>query len=303
VGRLLVESVSPMALEVALEVQHELQARLAEADRLRQQHVQRAQYEAEQARLRYMRVDPNNRLVADTLETQWNKKLRWLTQAKEEYEKQHQADSAQISAEQRANILALASDFPRLWNDPQTRDRDRKRMARLLLEDVTLWREQEVLVQVRFKGGATRQLRLPLPKTAWELKRTEPEIVSEIDRLSDQHTDGEIARLLNQRAWRSSGGCRFTLRIVNRLRRDYHLKSLGDRLHAQGWLTVREIAAALECKASLVNYWRKTGLLAGRRFCDRDDYLYQRPCEAVVAEIKMRQHRHRWKTQNTEQFV
>ncbi|MBI1993152.1 MAG: recombinase family protein [Deltaproteobacteria bacterium] len=303
VGSLLVESVTPLALEVALKVQDELQARLAEADRLRHQHVQRTQYEAEQARLRYMRVDPNNRLVADTLETQWNEKLRLLTQAKEEYEKQRQHDSAQISAEQRAKILALASDFPRLWNNPKTLDRDRKRMARLLLEDVTLRREQEVVVQVRFKGGATRQLQLPLPKRAWELKKTKPEIVAEINRLSDQHTDGEIARLLNQRDWRSGGGCLFTLRIVNRLRRDYHLKSLGDRLRAQGWLTVREIATVLECKSPLVNYWRKTGLLAGRRFCDRNDYLYQRPPELVVAEIKTRQKRQRWKTQNTEQLV
>ena len=99
VGRLLVERVAPMAFEVVLKVQDELQARLAEADRLRQQCVQRAQYEAEQARLRYLRVDPNNRLVADTLETQWNEKLRLLTQAKEEYERRRQADGAQIRAE------------------------------------------------------------------------------------------------------------------------------------------------------------------------------------------------------------
>ena len=91
VGSLLIECVTPLALEVALKVQEELQARLEEADRLRQQHVQRAQYEADQARVRYMRVDPNNRLVADTLETQWNDKLRSLTQAKEEYEKQRRA--------------------------------------------------------------------------------------------------------------------------------------------------------------------------------------------------------------------
>lgn len=303
VGRLLVESVTPLALEVALKVQGELQSRLAEADRLRHQHVQRAHYESEQARLRYMRVDPNNRLVADTLETLWNEKLRLLTEAKEEYEKQSQTDSAQISTEQRTKIMALASDFSKLWNNPKTQDRDRKRMARLLLEDVTLQREEDVLVQIRFKGGATRQLRLPLPKTAWELKRTQPHIISEIDRLSDQHTDGEIARLLNQREWRSSGGCLFTLRIVNRLRRDYHLQSLGDRLRAQGWLTVREVATVLECKPGLVNYWRKIGLLTGRRFCDRDDYLYQRPDEAIVAEIKMRQHRHRTKTQNPAQLV
>ena len=71
VGQLLVQSVTPLALEVALNVQDEIQGRLAEAARLRQQQVQRAQYEADRAQLRYMRVDPNNRLVADTLETQW----------------------------------------------------------------------------------------------------------------------------------------------------------------------------------------------------------------------------------------
>jgi DNA invertase Pin-like site-specific DNA recombinase len=299
-GQLLVQSVSPLALEVALQVQEELQTRLAEADRLRHQQVQRAQYEAEQARIRYMRVDPNNRLVADTLETQWNEKLRLLAQAKEDYEKQRQADTAQISTEQRAKILALASDFPKLWNDPKTLDRDRKRMARLLLEEVTLRREQDILVQVRFKGGATRELHLPLPKTVGELKKTKTEIVSEIGRLSDQHTDGEIARLLDKRGWRSSGGCLFTLRIVNRLRRDYHFKGLGDRLRTQGWLTVREMAIVLECEPGCVNYWRTIGLLVGRRFSDRKDYLYQRPSEAVVTQIKTRQRRYRWKSHNTE---
>jgi DNA invertase Pin-like site-specific DNA recombinase len=78
VGRLLVQSVTPLTLEVVLNVQNEIQTRLAEADRLRRQQLQRAQYEADRARVRYMRVDPNNRLVADTLEAQWNEKLRLL---------------------------------------------------------------------------------------------------------------------------------------------------------------------------------------------------------------------------------
>ena len=77
-----------------------------------------------------------------------------LPQAKEEYEKQQRLDGAQISTEQRAKIMGLASVFPRLWNEPKTLDRDRKRMARLLVEDVTLRREQEVLVQIRFNGSS-----------------------------------------------------------------------------------------------------------------------------------------------------
>jgi DNA invertase Pin-like site-specific DNA recombinase len=164
IGKMLVESLTPLALEVALKVQGELQQQLEQADQLRQQHVQRAQYEADQARVRYMRVDPNNRLVADSLETHWNEKLRALAQAKEEYETQRKIDACQLTAEQSAQVLALASDFPRLWNHPKTPDRERKRMARLLLEDVTLFREQEIIVQVRFRGGVTQKLQLPLPR-------------------------------------------------------------------------------------------------------------------------------------------
>jgi len=300
VGRLLVESVSPLALEVALQVQDELQARLAQADRLRSQQVQRAQYEAEQARIRYMRVDPNNRLVADTLETQWNEKLRLLAQAKDECDKQRQLDSTQISAEQRAKILALASQFPKLWNDPQTADRDRKRMARLLLEDVTLRRDQDILVQVRFKGGATRQLRLPLPQSGWALRKTKAEIIAEIDRLLNEHTEAQIAPLLSKRGWCSSTGCQFNLRIVNQLRRTYKLRGRRERLRQQGWLTVQETAALLECPVGQVNHWRKAGLINSVQFSDKPDRLYEKPNEAMIAQIRSRQRRESWKVNNSQ---
>ena len=290
-GALLVESVTPLALEVALNVQQEVQARVAEADRLRQQQVQRAQYEADRARLRYMRVDPNNRLVADTLETQWNEKLRSLAQAKEDYEKQHARDAVQLGEEQKARILALASDFPKLWRDPKTLDRDRKRMARLLLEDVTLQRDRDILVQVRFRGGATRQLRLALPKSAWALRKTKPEIVAEIDRLMEEHTVSEIVHLLNDRGWHSSSGSAFSFHIVNHLKWSYRLKSRGVRLREQGWLTVHEVAALLDCGWNCINHWRKAGLLESLKFSDKDDRLYRRPSEAVIAQIKSRQHR------------
>lgn len=291
VGQLLVQSVTPLALEAALNVQSQIQARLAQADHLRQQQLQRAQYEADRARLRYMRVDPNNRLVADTLEAQWNEKLRALAQTKEECEKQQRLDAAQLTQEQRTKILALASDFPRLWQDPKTQDRDRKRMARLLLEDVTLQRHQDILVQLRFKGGATRELRLPLPKSAWALRKTKPEIIAEIDRLMDGHTVREIVQLLNERGWHSSGGQPFSFHIVNHLKWSYRLKSRRERLREQGWLTVHEIASLLRCQWGCINHWRKEGLLESIKFSDKDDRLYRKPSETIVAQIMSRQRR------------
>ena len=157
VGQLLVESVAPLALEVTLSVQQELQARIEEVDRLRKKHVERARYEADLAQRRYLHVDPANRLVADSLEADWNEKLRALTLAQEQYEQQRRQDRITVDEQQRARIAALASDFPRLWQDPKTPDRERKRMVRLLLADVTLLRGTGITVHVRFNGGAIEE--------------------------------------------------------------------------------------------------------------------------------------------------
>ena len=140
VGNLLVEAVTPVTLEVALAVQQELQSRLEEGDRLRQQQVERSRYEAELARRRYLRVDPDNRLVADSLEADWNAKLKMLTEAQELCERQREQDRKAVNDQQQAAILSLASSFPQLWRDPAIPDRERKRIVRLLLEDVTLIR-------------------------------------------------------------------------------------------------------------------------------------------------------------------
>ena len=107
-----------------------------------------------------MQVDPKNRLVADTLEADWNERLRALTEAQEQYERQRQADRAVLDQESRSRILALTTDFPKLWKDPKTPDRERKRMARLLIEDVTLTKDEQLTIQVRFKGGAVTNVDL-----------------------------------------------------------------------------------------------------------------------------------------------
>jgi DNA invertase Pin-like site-specific DNA recombinase len=288
-SNLIVDSISPLAMEVALHVQEQLQGRLAEADRLRRQHVERTAYEAEQARIRYMRVDPNNRLVADTLETLWNEKLRALEQAREDYEKQRNNDQCTLTPEQKAQILALAEDFPRLWKDPRTSDRDRKRMARLIVEDVTLIRDNTLITaQVRFKGGATRVLSLPMPPMAWQLRKTKPEIVAEIDRLLEQRTDGEIAAELNSKGWRSSGDLTFTAWTIRQLRRSHKLTDFAGRLRAKGLLTAREIAVLIDSKPTLVDYWRERGLLKGIRFNDKNEYLYEPPAPDAVQHIKRR---------------
>ncbi len=277
VGALLLDTVRPAALEVALQVQEELRARIDEADHLRRQRVEHARYETELARRRFMQVDPDNRLVADALEAEWNEKLRALSDAQEVYEQQQQADRAVLGDGERERILALATDFPALWNNPRTPDRERKRMLALLIEDVTLRKSDRIAVHVRFRGGVDKTLILPLPQRAWELRRTSDEIVKEIDRLLDNHTDAEIAALLNQRGAISGMKKPFSSRIIMRLRRDYRLPSRYDRLRASGLMTVREIAKSLGVCTSTVKNRAAAGLLTAHRFNDKNECLYESP--------------------------
>ena len=275
IGALLLDSISPLALEVTLTVQNELNARAAEVERLQQQQVERARYEAELAKRRYLRVDPDNRLVADELEADWNAKLRALQEVQEDYERRRQASPLGVGEEQRAAILKIATDFPRLWQDPQVPDRERKRMVRLVLEDVTLLKQEtQIVVHIRFKGGATRTLNVPLPLPSWAATKTNTEVVREIDRLLDHHTDGEVARILNERGLRSGKGGAFTGRIVGNIRRSYGLQARFTKLRAAGMLTANELAAQLGVEAGTVRAWRRHGLLQAEVVNDKGDCLY-----------------------------
>lgn len=277
IGTLLVATVTPQALELALAVQAEVVARAAEADRLRQQQVERARYEADLAQRRYLRVDPDNRLVADVLEAEWNAKLRALAAAQETVEQDRHAGPRVLSTEERAAVLALAADFPRLWRDPRTPDRERKRMVRLLIEDVTLHKAEGLTVGVRFKGGTTQTLTLPAPLPVTHLRRTAQAIVDEIDRLLDDHTDAAVAAVLNTRDRRSFDGKPFRAVMVANIRKRHRLADRFSRLRARGLLTVAELAADLGVGVETVERWRDGGLLQAERYNDKGECLYHRP--------------------------
>jgi len=276
-GEFLLEAVTPLAVEAALAVEEELRERIEEADRLRRTCVERARYEAELAERRYMHVDPANRLVADALEADWNAKLRSLAGAQEEYEQHRHGERHLLDEQQRARIEALVTDFPRLWRDERTPDRERKRMARLVIEDVTLTKGEQILMQVRFRGGATREVTLPLPLNAWQLRKTDADVIARIDALLETNTEGEIAALLNAEGYASGWGKAFHARIVGRLRRDHGLKTRYDRLRAAGMLTKKEMADKLGVATATVQIWRDHGLLRAHRYDDKNSCLYDDP--------------------------
>ncbi len=279
IGELLLHTVTPTALEVALTVQDELRKRIDEVDQLHRQRVERAQHEVELARRRFMQVDPDNRLAADALEADWNDKLRVHKESQERYEEQRKELLAELSDEQRAQIAAIATDFPALWRDPKTPHRDRKRMVRLLIEDATIIKRDTLSIQVRFKGGATQALSLPLPPSAWQMRQTPQQIVAKIDGLLDSHTDGQIASILNDRGHISGCGKPFNRIMVQKIRRKYNLRSRYHRLRENGLLTLQEIAEELHVHEQTIKIWRRHGLLLAVPFNDKNECLYPNPGE------------------------
>lgn len=258
IADLLLTHLTPLAVDTSLQVYDELHAQAEATQRLRAQQVERARYAAELAQRRFLRVDPENRLVADVLEAEWNARLRELAQVQEEAARQQEAEHRRLSALERQAIAELVDDFPRVWRDARTSDRDRKRMVRLLLEDVTLRHNEQVMTaQVRFKGGATQTLTVPVSHG----RRYAPQLIALLDQLLDDYTDAEVAEQLNRLGWRTYEGQPFHATRVLSIRRSYQLKDHGTRLHDRGLLTAEEAAAAYGvCRQTLMD-WGRAGLV------------------------------------------
>jgi DNA invertase Pin-like site-specific DNA recombinase len=277
IAALLLATVTPLALDVALSVQAELEARADDADTLRRSHVERARHHADLARRRFLSVDPDNRLVADALEADWNDALRQLRDAQDDYDRATAAAQAALSDEHKARIRALAADFPALWTDPATPQRERKRMVRLLIDDVTLDKTDHIGVHVRFRGGQTTSVTVPIPPTAWQARQTNPDTLATLDQLLNDHTDAETAQALNNAGHRSGENKPFTTRIVLHLRQAHELPSHADRLRDAGLLTLTEIAERLNVHPGTIKRWHHAGLLASRKANDKNQQLYEPP--------------------------
>jgi DNA invertase Pin-like site-specific DNA recombinase len=275
IGTLLLESVAPAAIEVALAIEDEIAGRIDQAAQQRARQLARVRYEAELARRRYLNVDPANRLVADTLEADWNERLRQLETLQQQHEQQQRSDQKLLGDDARARIRQLAEDFPRIWHDEKVTALERKRMVGLLIEDVTLIKATQITMQVRFRGGRTTSLTIDKPKAMALVRKTRPEVVRLVDELLNTCSDREAAQWLNEQGNRNWRGDVFTQKKVAVIRRAYHLKSRYDRLRAQGMLTAPELAQQLGVCTTTIYQLGQKGLLHEHQYGNRDRCLYE----------------------------
>ena len=286
IGKLIADRMTPAAVELALEIRGEIEARYAEADRLRRRAVERAQIDADLAQRRFMLVDPTNRLVADTLEREWNDKLRALANAQEERERGRQEAQFVLDDAIRDRLIAMMSDFATLWRDPGLPNRERKRLLAYIIEDVTLVKlaaEGTTKVHVRFKGGKTEILTAQNPKSSAQQVKTQQMVIELVDKLLDDHVYSEIADILNQKGIRPGGsarqgkaGARFTDLRVAYLIHQYRLRSRYDRLRDRGMLTKAVVTARLGICESTLKRWVEHGLVARHAYSGQA-YLYEAP--------------------------
>jgi DNA invertase Pin-like site-specific DNA recombinase len=286
IGKLLVCMINSQNINVAIAVRHELQTRLDDADRLRYGQVERCRYEVDLARRRYMKVDPNKRYVAEVLEAEWNEKLRTLDEAQSSYEAAREQDASTLEQDHMTALKSLPRDFFDLWENDRLTHRDRKRMVRLLIEDVTLLKDKTVTCHIRFKGGTCKTLNLPLPRSAWEMRKTSPEVVAAIDKMLDDYPEYKIADILAERGMTSGTGMPLSPTRVRRIRMNYQLPSRWARLRRQGKIPAHEIAKRLRVSEEKVRRCRELGLLLAHEFRE-GNYLYDNPGPDIVEQVPL----------------
>ena len=277
-GQLLIDTLTPLAIEAALQVSAELQQRAAEADALRAAHVEHARYHADLARRRYLAVDPANRLVAGTLEAGWNTALRALADAQAACDKAREQHASTLTQPQKDRIAQLVTDLPGIWSDPATPMRERKRIARLLLTDVTVTRTSDTITaHIRLAGGQHRTITLPVPEPAWKIRQTKASTITETGKLPDHHTCAEIAAILRSRGLANGEGRQFNPTMVQRVIRTCQLRSRRQRLLDAGLIPLSQMAQLLGVSTGTVKIWYHAGIVSGQQYNDKDEVLYQPP--------------------------
>jgi hypothetical protein len=258
-------AVTPLTIELALTALTSLEERDQAIAAQWRRRIERARYDVDLAERRYEEVDPRNRLIAGTLEQRWNDAMQRLLDLEAELAAFERQTLRAVTAEQKRQILQLATDFPRLWTAPTTAGRDRKRMLRLLIRDITVVKGPEpkqLRMHIRWQGGATETLELRLSSNRPDVVRYPDAFVARIRALASRHDDHEIIALLDRDGLKSSTGKPFTVSMIRWIR--YKHRIFGPSL-PEATLNVRQVRERYGVSMWVVYYWIERGLIDARR--------------------------------------
>src|ERR1017187_8535877 len=237
------KALRPAELELALAALQELESRDQTILHQWQMRLERAEYEAAHAERRYQQVDPSQRLVAGTLERRWNDALLQLEDLKRQAAEFQRQEARVATPEQKAKVLALARDLPLLWHAPTTQSKDRKRMLRLLIKDITVDKpanQKQLMAHIRWQGGACSDVTVQLPANIADRLRYPAAVVDRVRSLAYGSLDEEIAEKFNQDGYMSATGKPYTAKMIRWIRKCHGIPPAVLRRTEE--LTVQQVA-------------------------------------------------------------
>ena len=260
------EVMQPKQIEIAIKAFEKYEQRENAFNNQWRMRIERAEYEASLAQRRYEEVDPSNRLVAATLERRWNNALVKVEDIKQEYSQQQRQKNITATEEQKRELMSLAEDLPRLWRASTTNSKDRKRILRLLIKDITIEKftdSKQFMLHVRWQGGACEDIPVDIPPKYYEQIRYRNEIIEKVRALAKDHTNDQIASAFNHEGIKSAKGKSFTVSMIQWIKYKHHIA--GPNLKRPEELTVRQVAKKFDVSTQVVYYWIGRKILKARR--------------------------------------
>ncbi len=260
----LLEAVAPDQVSLALSAAAEVTVRRKRSVRAAELAAERARYDADRAERAFLACEPENRLVARTLEARWETRLADLADAEAALATQRSAQPELPAPDQ---LAATAADLPALWASPATSDKDRKRLLRALLADVTITPDDQdrarIMVGLHWKSGASQQVPVTRRKNAIQLRSTDPAAIGLARKIGPHLDNAALAAALNDAGHRTGTGQPFDATAAANLRNYHRIPYPG--LLEDGELTPRQVAGLTGVSVGTVHYWIRSGDLPARR--------------------------------------
>jgi len=270
VSEAFLDAVAPAGIEAALLAEKHIKADQEAAIAQWRLQVERARYETERAQRRYRAVEPENRLVARTLESEWERRLAELAAAEAELARRERQRPDRLTEEEWNRIRTLGADLRRVWEAPTTTDRDRKELLRTLLEEINIAverSESKAHLTLRWRGGLITELDVSLRGNRTPPIRTDEDTIELIRRLAAHYPDTVIAGILSRQGRRTARGHRFTANRVGNVRGHWKIPRFDSATaFSEGELvTVQKAAEMLGVAPSTVHRWLADGFIAGEQ--------------------------------------
>jgi DNA invertase Pin-like site-specific DNA recombinase len=283
----LLDALTPEQVTLALAAADQVTDRHQRVSRAAELAAERARYEADRAERAFHAVEPENRLVARTLEARWEAKLAALAEAEQALEAARDTLPALPS---RAELERLAADLPALWHAPTTSAKDRKRLLRTLIADVTMLPEPDrakIRIGIRWHTGATDELSVDRPLPTGPAKRSPAPAVELVRRLGPTTDTRQLVERLNAAGLTTGHGRPFDDTAVQWIRHAYKIPAPDP--YTTGEISVAEAARRFGCSTGVVYYWLKTGQIdarrgAGNRLCITWTDDVEAECRRRIAE-------------------